>query len=287
MMHEPRGRGCEVGRGHVSRLMKSMGIRAIWSRPRATVPCAEHKVHPYLLRGLAVGRADHVRASDICCLPMSRGYAYLVAVMDRAGRKALSRRLSNTLDASFRSEALKEAIARHGCPETFNPDRGSRFTSDDFTGVWVANAAGTATVPQVRNGDQTEILTAEGNLEAPAAINGAWIKRAMGVAEGGKVIPGMDSSESPVHGGQESSACNGHFQSVCHHPLFPFNQHGDREGTALRPGNVHSADGFGEPLEPIVDSTKTRTRSSTIGATPPSPRRTAMATWSRKASSTQ
>jgi putative transposase len=135
IMHELRGRGYDVGRGHVSRLMKIMGIRAIYRRPRTTIPDAKHKVYPYLLRGLSIDRANHVWATDICYLPMARGYAYLVAIMDWASRKVLSFRLSNTLDASFCSEALKEAIARYGCPEIFNTDQGSQFTSDEFTEV--------------------------------------------------------------------------------------------------------------------------------------------------------
>jgi len=135
IMHELRGRGYEVGRGHVSRLMRLMGIHAIYRRPRTTIPDAKHKVYPYLLKGLDITQANHVWAADICYLPMRRGYAYLVAVMDWASRKVLSWRLSNTLDASFCSEALEEAIARYGAPEIFNTDQGSQFTSDDFTDV--------------------------------------------------------------------------------------------------------------------------------------------------------
>ncbi len=112
-----------------------------------------------------------------------------------------------------------------------------------------ANAASTATVSRF----ETEILASEDNLEALAAINGAWVKKARGVTEGGKVILDMDSSESPVHGRQEGSAYNGHFLSVCYHPLFVFNQHGDCEGATLRPGNVHSADEWRDLLEPIVE----------------------------------
>lgn len=135
IMHELRGRGYKVGRGHVSRLMKIMGIHAIWSRPRTTIPDAKHKVYPYLLKGLDITQANHAWASDICYLPIARGFSYLVAIMDWASRKVLSWRLSNTLDASFCTEALEEAIARYGAPEIFNTDQGSQFTSDDFTDV--------------------------------------------------------------------------------------------------------------------------------------------------------
>jgi putative transposase len=135
IMHELRGRGYDVGRGHVSRLMQIMGIRAIYRRPRTTIPDARHKVYPYLLGGLPITRANHVWAADICYLPMRRGFAYLVAVMDWASRKVLSWRLSNTLDASFCVEALTEAISIYGTPEIFNTDQGSQFTSDDFTDI--------------------------------------------------------------------------------------------------------------------------------------------------------
>ena len=114
------------------------------------------------------------------------------------------------------------------------------------------NAASTATVSRF----ETEILAAEDNLEALAAINGAWVGKAMSVTEGKKVILDMDSSESPVHGQQEGSAYNGHFLSRCYHPLFVFNQHGDCEGATLRPGNVHSTDGWRGLLEPVVERYK-------------------------------
>lgn len=135
IMHELRGRGYEVGRGHVSYLMRIMGIRAIYRRPRTTIPDKQHKVYPYLLGGMTIDRANHVWATDICYLPMRKGFSYLVAIMDWASRKVLAWRLSNTLDASFCIEALTEAIGRYGCPEIFNSDQGSQFTSDDFTDV--------------------------------------------------------------------------------------------------------------------------------------------------------
>ncbi len=111
------------------------------------------------------------------------------------------------------------------------------------------NAASSATVARF----ETEILAAEDNLEALALINGAWVERAMEATEVKKVILDMDSSESPVHGKQEGSAYNGHFKSVCYHPLFVFNQHGDCEGATLRPGNVGSSDSWRDLLEPIVE----------------------------------
>lgn len=134
ILDELQDNGFDVGRGHVSTLMKRMGIEALYRKPRLSKPGAGHKVYPYLLRGLKIDRANHVWATDITYIPMACGYVYLVAIMDWASRKVLSWRLSNTLDTSFCLEALKEAIERFGCPEIFNTDQGSQFTSEDFTG---------------------------------------------------------------------------------------------------------------------------------------------------------
>ncbi len=127
--------GHQVGRQHVSTMMKKMGIAAMYRKPKTSKSHPAHKVYPYLLRGLEITRANQVWAADITYLPMARGFCYLVAIMDWASRKVLAWRLSNTLDASFCVEALEEAIARYGTPEVFNTDQGSQFTSDDFIGV--------------------------------------------------------------------------------------------------------------------------------------------------------
>ena len=124
--------GHKVGREHVGTLMKKMGIEALYRKPRLSKPHPAHKVYPYLLRGMEITRANHVWAADITYLPMARGFCYLVAIMDWASRKVLAWRLSNTLDASFCTEALEEALAKYGTPEIFNTDQGSQFTSDDF-----------------------------------------------------------------------------------------------------------------------------------------------------------
>ena len=100
---------------------------------------------------------------------------------------------------------------------------------------------------------ETETLTTPENLEALTGLNTAWVSRAMAHTTHRRVILDMDSSESPVHGEQEGASDNGHFQLVCYHPLFLFNQFGDCEGALLRPGNVHSADRWLEVLEPVVD----------------------------------
>lgn len=130
-----QGMGYQVGRGHVSTLMKKMGIAALYQKPRLSKPHPAHTVYPYLLRGLEITRANHVWAADITYLPMARGFCYLVAIMDWASRKVLAWRLSNTLDASFCIEALEEALTRYGVPEIFNTDQGSQFTSEGFLGM--------------------------------------------------------------------------------------------------------------------------------------------------------
>ena len=99
---------------------------------------------------------------------------------------------------------------------------------------------------------ETEVLTEEENLDGLARLNVEWVDRAMAQTSHQRVILDMDSSESPVHGQQEGVAYNGHFESVCYHPLFLFNHFGDCEGAMLRPGNVHSAERWREVLEPVV-----------------------------------
>ena len=99
---------------------------------------------------------------------------------------------------------------------------------------------------------ETETLTEEKNLKGLAQMNSQWVEGAMVHTPHRRVILDMDSSESPVHGQQEGAAYNGHFECVCYHPLFLFNQFGDCEAATLRPGNVHSADGWQELLEPVV-----------------------------------
>jgi putative transposase len=136
---ELRDLGYEIGRDHVRTLMKKMGIEAIYRKPRLTKPHPGHKVYPYLLRGLEITRANQVWAADITYLPMARGFCYLVAIMDWASRRVLAWRLSNTLDVSFCTEALEEAIVKYGTPEIFNSDQGSQFTSDVFTGILDTN----------------------------------------------------------------------------------------------------------------------------------------------------
>ncbi len=125
--------GYAVGRRRVKRLMRKMGLMAVYQKPRTSVPGAEHTVYPYLLRGVTIEKPNQVWCSDITYLPMKRGFLYLVAVMDWYSRAVLAWRLSNTMDADFCAAALEDALSRYGAPEIFNTDQGSQFTSALFT----------------------------------------------------------------------------------------------------------------------------------------------------------
>lgn len=125
--------GYPVNRKRVRRLMLKMGLNPIYQKPRTSTPHPEHRVYPYLLRGVEIERPNQLWCADITYIPMRRGFLYLAAVMDWYSRKVLSWRLSNTLESDFCVAALQEALARYGTPEIFNTDQGSQFTSLDFT----------------------------------------------------------------------------------------------------------------------------------------------------------
>ena len=127
--------GWHVGRKRIRRLMRIMGLQAIYQAPRTSEPHPEHKIYPYLLNGLSTTRPNHVWCADITYIPMRRGFLYLVAIMDWASRKVLSWRLSNSMDADFCVKALQEALVRYGKPEIFNTDQGSQFTGFEFIDV--------------------------------------------------------------------------------------------------------------------------------------------------------
>jgi putative transposase len=135
IVDELHDHGHEVNRKRVQRLMRQMGLAALYPKRRTSRPGEGHKVYPYLLRGLAIERPNQVWAADICYLPMARGFMYLVAVMDWYSRRMLSWRISNTLDSASCVEALEEALTRFGTPEIFNTDQGAQFTSEAFTDV--------------------------------------------------------------------------------------------------------------------------------------------------------
>ncbi len=122
-----------ANRKRISRLMRLMGIEAIYPKRRTTRPAAGHTIYPYLLPDVTITRVDHVWSTDITYIPMRHGFLYLAAVMDWYSRYVLSWRLSNTMDGAFCLEVLDEALAG-GRPEIFNTDQGSQFTSDAFTG---------------------------------------------------------------------------------------------------------------------------------------------------------
>jgi putative transposase len=127
-------RGHSVDRKRVGRLMRLMGLEAIYQKPRTSAASPEHKKYPYLLGGITINKSGQVSATDITYIPMSRGFLYLVAVIDWHSRFILSWRLSNTLDTTFCTEALKDSFL-YGLPEIFNTDQGSQFTSDEFTSI--------------------------------------------------------------------------------------------------------------------------------------------------------
>jgi len=130
-----RRQGRRVNRKRIQRLMRLMGIEAIYPKPHTSRPHPEHRIYPYLLRELSIDHPNQVWAADITYVGMSRGFMYLVAIMDWHSRKVLSWRLSNTLDSDFCSQALQEAIERYGKPEIFNTDQGAQFTSNGFTQI--------------------------------------------------------------------------------------------------------------------------------------------------------
>ncbi len=130
-----RREGHAIGRRHVATLMRRMGITAVYRKPCTTQRHPAHRIYPYLLRGLDIGRPNHVWAADITYIPMRRGFMYLFAVLDWASRRVLAWRLSNTLTTDFCLDAVREAIMQYGCPEIFNTDQGCQFTSQEFTGL--------------------------------------------------------------------------------------------------------------------------------------------------------
>ncbi len=129
-----KAQGHQINRKRVRRLMRVMGLKAIYRRPRTSLPAPGHKVYPYLLGGMKITRPNQGWAADITYIPMARGFLYLVAIIDVYSRHVLSWRLSNTLEAGFCVEALEAALQK-ARPEIFNTDQGSQFTGEAFTGL--------------------------------------------------------------------------------------------------------------------------------------------------------
>ena len=128
--------GCRVNRKKVGRLMKEMGIQALYPKPNTSKKHPQNKVYPYLLRNLTIDRPNQVWATDITYIPMDKGFIYLTVIMDWYSRKILSWRLSNTMDADFCIDAVEEAFDRYGEPAIFNSDQGSQYTSKEFIGAF-------------------------------------------------------------------------------------------------------------------------------------------------------
>jgi putative transposase len=135
---ELRLKGWTVGRKRVRRLMRLMGLEAVVPTKNTSKRNLEHKVYPYLLRGVSINRVNQVWGMDITYVRLGKGFAYLTAIIDWHSRYVISWRLSNTLSADFCVDCLKEAL-QYGTPETFNTDQGSQFTSEEFIQVLIQN----------------------------------------------------------------------------------------------------------------------------------------------------
>ncbi len=131
--------GYQVNRKRVQRLMQTLGLAGMAPGPNTNKAHPQHKIYPYLLRGVDIIRPNQVWSTDSTYIRLPRGFVYLVAIIDWYSRKILSWRLSNTMDAGFCVNCLEEAIKTYGTPEIFNSDQGSQFTSDAFTGELINN----------------------------------------------------------------------------------------------------------------------------------------------------
>ena len=127
--------GIHAGRRHIGTLMQRMGITALAPQPGTSKRAPGHKIYPYLLRKVAVTRANQVWALDTTYIPMARGFVYLTAVVDVASRRVLAHRVAITLEAIHAKEVIEQALAKYGTPEIVNTDQGSQFTAEEFTRV--------------------------------------------------------------------------------------------------------------------------------------------------------
>lgn len=127
--------GYEVGKDHVRTLLRNMGLAAVFPKPNLSKPHPDNRIYPYLLRDVEITRPNQVWSADITYIRLAGGFAYLVAIIDWHSRCVLSWRLSNTLEADFCVDALREAIEKYGTPEIFNTDQGTQFTAQEFIGL--------------------------------------------------------------------------------------------------------------------------------------------------------
>lgn len=131
--------GYHVNHKRVRRLMRTMGIEAIYARPNTSKPNKEHKIYPYLLKNVSITKANQVWATDITYVPMAKGFMYLIAVLDLYSRYVLAWSISNTMEAEWCDKVLKTALEKYPKPEIFNTDQGSQFTSDIFVKTLLDN----------------------------------------------------------------------------------------------------------------------------------------------------
>lgn len=127
--------GIHAGRRHIRTLMLRMGIEALAPQPGTSKAAPGHKIYPYLLRSLAITRANQVWALDTTYIPMARGFVYLTAVVDVASRRVLAHKVAITLEATHAKDVIEQALARYGAPDIVNTDQGSQFTAEEFTRV--------------------------------------------------------------------------------------------------------------------------------------------------------
>jgi putative transposase len=139
IMHHLRDLGYLINRKRVQRLMRILGLAGMAPGPNTSKAHPEHKVYPYLLRGVDITRPNQVWSTDITYIRLTKGFVYLVAVIDWYSRKVLSWRVSNTLDSGFCVDCLEQALQIYGVAEIFNTDQGSQFTSEAFTEVLKAH----------------------------------------------------------------------------------------------------------------------------------------------------
>ena len=137
--HYLRSLGYKINRKRVQRLMGILGLAGMAPGPNTSRRHPQHKIYPYLLRGVLVTRPNQVWSTDITYIRLPRGFVYLVAIIDWYSRKVLSWRLSNTLDSGFCVGCMEQALQAYGIPDIFNTDQGSQFTSEAFTGVLKAH----------------------------------------------------------------------------------------------------------------------------------------------------
>ena len=131
--------GYVVNHKRIRRLMQTMGIEVIYPKVNLSKPAIGHKIYPYLLRGLVIVKVHQVWATDITYIPMAEGYMYLMAIIDLQSRYVLAWSVSNTMDANWCSQVLREALDNYPAPEIFNTDQGSQFTSEVFTAVLLSS----------------------------------------------------------------------------------------------------------------------------------------------------